>query len=80
MKLDLRVTGNLGMTEEGGCDIRPGGTFDNSPAFQRREHSGKPTRPEGTIEDDGIARVLGSSAVPAGLELRHAEPGVKTPG
>jgi len=48
--------------------------FSISPAFQRRERVATVQSPEGTAE-------LGmSSAVPSGLVLVHAQPGVETPG
>ncbi len=34
----------------GSAKACPGGTFDNSPAFQRRERATKSSRPEGTVE------------------------------
>ena len=40
---------------------RPEGTFDNSPAFQRRVGREQRTSPEGTAED------MTNSAVPSGL-------------
>ena len=53
----------------------PGGTSENSPAFQRRDHGANPASPAGTAE---FVRV--GSAVPAGLIHRPAAPGVETPG
>ena len=48
----------------------PGGTFDNSPAFQRRERSTKRPRPEGTVEarvGTGRRFTGGSAAAPAAV-------------
>ena len=65
-----------------GVSVRvPEGRGENSPAFQRREQSGNPGSPEGTIEGaTGERGWDGSSAVPAGLELHRTKPGVETPG
>jgi hypothetical protein len=52
----------------------PGGIFENSPAFQRRDSGPKDElSPEGTIEGD-------TSPVPSGLRFLEPQPGVETPG
>jgi hypothetical protein len=44
----------------------PGGTLENSPAFQRREQRQNQMSPAGTTED-------WISAVPSGLDARHIQ-------
>ena len=51
--------------------LRPGGTNDNSPAFQRWDRSHRALSPEGTVETRCLSRPFGTN--PAG----HAHPALK---
>ena len=81
----------LGATRFLGEELRFGseGTFENSPAFQRRDRSANCISPEGTAErafDDKVSFEIYESffrtrsAVPSGLVDRRKIPGVETPG
>jgi len=54
---------------------RPGGTSENSPAFQRRDQAAEESRPDGTAEAQGPIRPSLRD-----LSLVTSKPGVETPG
>ena len=84
-----RKTSNVGRARPSLCPgdwasdacLRPGGTPENSPAFQRRDHARNRASPEGTAESrENDGERAADSAVPSGLVLTAREPGTQVPG
>src|SRR5260370_34805258 len=58
--------------------ISPGGTSENSPAFQRREAGPEVSSPEGTVEPGPLASLFQPSL--RDFRQHRIVPGVETPG